>query len=152
MVCHHFDLPRGPFTVSDSTNVRVVPGDCWDRSLSGADYDFVYVIPAGLNSRKWLGRLRSLRAPRIVLDLDPDRQYYLTVLTPFDGIRGYLEVPRFLDATGKVLVWCYDPVSFAMRNHDFAHPVFGTYAKPRMDGFGKLFAEAGRILGRTASP
>lgn len=75
MVFEHSDLPVGPYTIEDSERIRTVRSSDWCDELALADYDFAYIIPAGLPAGRWLTRLEELRCPRIVLDLDPDRKY-----------------------------------------------------------------------------
>ena len=170
MVFYHNDLPEGPNTVHPTDHVRVLAEKDWTPRIEEAEYDFVYILPAGLSSTRWLSRLKRLRSrPRIVLDLDPQRKFrevtdilhceaprdepldrphivalphpastappgptgpiqeqdfYLTVFTPYNDIKGHREIPAFLEATGKRLVWCFDPQTFTRRKKKHARRIY----------------------------
>jgi glycosyltransferase involved in cell wall biosynthesis len=74
MVVRH-DFSGGPFAVTSDDRVRVLPEKAWGRAVAEAEYDFVYVIGAGLDHRRWVPRLRDVRGVRVVLDLDRKRKF-----------------------------------------------------------------------------
>lgn len=74
LVVRH-DFPGGPYHVTSDDRLRVLPERAWNRALAEAAYDFVYVIAAGLDRRRWVPRLRTVRGTRVVLDLDRKRKF-----------------------------------------------------------------------------
>lgn len=101
MICTNTFAP-GPFSVSSGERVRVL-GDVWNRALARADYDFVYVMPAGLRARRWLPRLARIAGVRVVLDLDPRRKF----LTATDVL--HCETPRDDELSRPHVVALPDP-------------------------------------------
>ena len=73
MVVLH-DLP-GAYHVQESETLRIVPESAWGSALAKAEYDFVYVVGAGLKRRRWLPRLARMRGVRVMLDLDRKRKW-----------------------------------------------------------------------------
>lgn len=68
-------FPPGPFSVADGPSVKTLDEKRWNRSLEQADWDFVYVMPAGLKWKRWVPRLERLSGIKIVLDLDHARRW-----------------------------------------------------------------------------
>jgi glycosyltransferase involved in cell wall biosynthesis len=74
MIIRHV-LPAGPNTVASDDRVRVLPERAWSRAVRETPWDYVYVIGAGLDRRRWLPRLARIAGVRILLDLDRKRKW-----------------------------------------------------------------------------
>jgi glycosyltransferase involved in cell wall biosynthesis len=156
-------FPGGPYEIPEDPRLEVLEERRWGRALAEADWNYVYVIGAGLDRRRWLPRLARLGAPRVLLDLDRKRKwigiadvlhceaprgeplprphvvatpdptstmppveprgdegYYLTAFNPYGTIKGHHEIPAFLEAAGRPLVWCYDLTTWSGRRRKLA--------------------------------
>jgi hypothetical protein len=83
----------------------------------------------------------------------PTERFTLTVFTPYGNVKGHAHVRPFLEGSGRDLVWCYDPVSFARRKRRhgreiearvaaLAHPRLRTVRAPSLETLYGLYAAA----------
>jgi glycosyltransferase involved in cell wall biosynthesis len=68
-------LDPGPFSVQDAPRLRVLSDRDWSPALEHAPWRHVYVVPPGLDRRRWAPRLGRLAGTRILLHLDQARHY-----------------------------------------------------------------------------
>lgn len=73
--------------------------------------------------------------PRVTIAPGPDAQVeedlVLTVFNPYGDEKGHRHIPAFLEGTGRRLVWCYDPTTFASRKAKYAHAMEQRIAEVR---------------------
>lgn len=63
------------YSLRSTENVRVLAGDNWGSALE-TDYDFVYLVPPGLDADRWRPRLERVRGPKVMLDIfDAKRRF-----------------------------------------------------------------------------
>jgi hypothetical protein len=136
MLFEHADLPPGPYTLSATDHVRVLPERAWGRTIEGETYDFLYVLPAGLTARRWGPRFERVRAKKVLLDLDPKRR-----LTPaFDVL--HCDAPR----AGPL------PLPHVVATPDPRPDILPGPEVPRQDFLLTVFTPYGRIKGHHRIP
>ena len=67
------EVGSSPYSVAETERCRVLTGRDWGRALED-EYDWVYVVPAGLDAPRWRERLARVRGTKVMLDLDPKRK------------------------------------------------------------------------------
>lgn len=136
------EVGESAYSLRSTESVRVLDVGDWGSTLE-TDYDFVYLIPSGLDADRWRPRLERVRGPKVMLDLLDARRRFGTVTNVL-----HWETPREELPDRPTIVATPDPRSTildgpAVAEEGFSLTVFTPYGDVKGHRHIRTFLDGG---------